>query len=398
MKTVRCAPLAESADVIRGVTFSKADSVAEPRDGHVPVLRAGNIQSRLILEDGLVFVPSTKVSEKQRLRRGDIVMCTSSGSPEIVGKTAYSYEDWEGSFGAFCAVVRPKEGRIHSRYLFHYLQSPRFRDWTRNSSGVGIKNIRKSELDLVEVPLLGIGEQRRIAEILDTADAIRRKLEQALDLADEFLKSVFLEMFGDPGTNPKGWPLGTIRDLVTEAKYGTSQKADSKNGQYPVLRMGNITYSGRLDLTDLKYVDLAEKDVPKHTVRKGDLLFNRTNSPDLVGKTTVFDVDEPFAFAGYLVRARANNRADPYFISYFLNSNFGKQTLRSMCKSIIGMANINAQEFQDIPIPIPDRETQAKFRSIVDAFGAKRALLQDSMLESIALFGSLSQRAFRGEL
>lgn len=286
---------------------------------------------------------------------------------------------------------------LDASFLFWWLKANRQR-LEDLGTGATFKEVSKRVVSEVQIPLPPIEEQRRIAAILDKADAIRRKREQALDLADEFLKSAFLEIFGDPETNPKGWPLGTIRDLVTEAKYGTSQKADPKNGHYPVLRMGNITYSGRLDLTDLKYIDLAEKDVPKHTVRKGDLLFNRTNSPDLVGKTTVFDVDEPFAFAGYLVRARTNERADPYYISFFLNSDFGKQTLRSMCKRIIGMANINAQEFQNIPIPIADRETQAQFRSIVDAFGTKRALLQDAVLESIALFGSLSQRAFRGEL
>jgi len=117
-------PLADKADVIRGVTFSKGDAVSLPRDGYTPVLRAGNIQGHLILNDDLVYVPERMVSDKQRLRRGDIVMCTSSGSAEIVGKTGFADRDWNGSFGAFCAVVRPKVGKCHPRYLFHYTPSP----------------------------------------------------------------------------------------------------------------------------------------------------------------------------------------------------------------------------------------------------------------------------------
>jgi len=382
-------PLGELVTIRGGGTPSRGKK--EFWDGPIPWatvkdFKTTSLNSTLesITEEGV------KNSATNIVPAGSIVVPTRMA----VGKAAINTIDL--AINQDLKALLPK-GEIDTRFLLHFLLSKS--DFLKGQAqGATVKGIKLDLLKSLPFPELSLNEQRRIAAILDKADAIRRKREQALDLADEFLKSAFLEIFGDPGTNPKGWPLGTIRGLVTEAKYGTSQKADPKNGQYPVLRMGNITYSGRLDLTDLKYIDLVEKDVPKHTVRKGDLLFNRTNSPDLVGKTTVFDVDEPFAFAGYLVRARTNDLADPYFISYFLNSGFGKQTLRSMCKSIIGMANINAQEFQDIPIPVPDRETQAQFRSIVDAFGEKRALLQDAMLESIALFGSLSQRAFRGEL
>jgi len=86
-----------------------------------------------------------------------------------------------------------------------------------------------------------------------------------------------------------------------------------------MLRMNNITYSGKIILRDLKYIDLDDKDIPRYTVRFGDILFNRTNSADLVGKTAVFDKAEPYAFAGYLVRLRVNETAAPEYISGFLN-------------------------------------------------------------------------------
>jgi hypothetical protein len=121
-------------------------------------------------------------------------------------------------------------------------------------------------------------------------------------------------MFGDPVENPMGWENGTIRDIVTEVKYGTSKPAD-EGGQYPYLRMNNITYEGQLDVSNLKYIDVPEREIEKYIVRKGDVLFNRTNSKELVGKTCVFDLDEPMIIAGYIIRVRTNNRAVPAYIS-----------------------------------------------------------------------------------
>nr|WED69179.1 hypothetical protein PJ912_03420 [Pectobacterium colocasium] len=96
---------------------------------------------------------------------------------------------------------------------------------------------------------------------------------------------------------------------------------------YPILRMGNITYNGAIDVSDLKYITLNEKEKLKYLVAKGDLLFNRTNSKELVGKTAVYDRDEPVAIAGYLIRVRTNDKGNSYYLSGYLNSSHGKKNL-----------------------------------------------------------------------
>jgi type I restriction enzyme S subunit len=291
-------------------------------------------------------------------------------------------------------VPRPE---VNADYLYWWLRANR-RQLEDLGNGATFKEVSKAVVSRVKFPLPPLAEQRRIAAILDMADGIRRKREQALTLADDFLRSVFLEMFGDPSTNSKGWPVGSIRDLIVDAKYGTSQKADVNKGSYPVLRMGNLTYTGRIDTADLKYLDLKDIEVEKYTVRRGDILFNRTNSPELVGKTAVVMVDEVYAYAGYLVRARTNELANPHYISAFLNSAFGKATLQGMCKSIIGMANINAQEFQNIHIPIPPADLQNRFGAAVERTEATRQLLLAEVQVAAELFAALSQRAFSGDL
>lgn len=246
--------------------------------------------------------------------------------------------------------------KLDWRYLFYALQNSRLDSKTITTS---IPGLNRNDFYDTEIPLPPLDEQKRIAAILDKADAIRRKRQQAIQIADDFLRSVFLEMFGDPVTNPKGFELGTIRNFVKTANYGTSGKASETDGEYPILRMGNITYEGSWDFSNLKYIDLSEKEKSKYLAKKGDLLFNRTNSKELVGKTAVFEEEQPMAIAGYLVRVVANEKGNNYYISGYLNSLHGKKTLQNMCKSIVGMANINAQEMQDIPLLLPPKHLQA---------------------------------------
>ena len=200
-------------------------------------------------------------------------------------------------------------------------------------------------------------------------------------------------MFGDPEFNNKNWEKVVIRDVVKDVKYGTSSKA-GLTGTYPILRMGNLTYNGAIVLDDLKYIDLKESEIDKYTVHKGDLLFNRTNSKELVGKTAVYRGTNTVAFAGYLVRVRTNNLAHYEFLSAFMNSSYMKKKLQMKCKNIVGMANINAQEFQDFDIYLPPIDLQNQFAQIVQKVEAQKEKNQKVIEQMDNLFNSLMQQAF----
>lgn len=294
-----------------------------------------------------------------------------------------------------------RSDKFDAGYMRHILISDPFHtEFIKTVAGVGgsLLRARPEGVRQIEIPLPSLKEQKRIAAILDQADELRRLRKTAITKLNTLWQSLFYEMFGDPAINPSQWPMGTIRDLVAEVRYGTSKKAHTEARGLPILRMGNITYGGEIDLDDLKYVELADKEVEKYTARKGDILFNRTNSKDLVGKTAIYDSDEPMAIAGYLVRARVNDQADPYYIGAYMNSKHGKATLRNMCKNIVGMANINAQEFQDIPIATPPIELQREFRNRIEGLTAPKDSFQQSRCSLDHLFASLQHRAFRGEL
>ncbi len=337
-----------------------------------------------------------EVDKKFHIGSGDLLFSWSGTPGTSFG--AFFWNRGKGFLNQHIFRVDIDESVTDKNYLRYAINSKLDHIIHQSHGGVGLKHITKGKLEAIEIPHPPLPEQKRIAAILDKADQLRQKRQQAITLADDFLRSVFLDMFGDPVTNPKGYPQGTIRDLVSEAKYGTSAKASETEGEYPVLRMGNITYAGKWDLTDLKYLDLSEKDKPKYLAQKGDLIFNRTNSRELVGKTSVYDFDYPMALAGYLIRGRVNSAGNPYYISAYLNSKHGKQTLLNMCKSIVGMANINAQEMQDIKILIPPIEQQNNYQAIEIQVRERIKKMYQADGEQGNLFSSLSQKAFAGEL
>ncbi len=163
--------------------------------------------------------------------------------------------------------------------------------------------------------------------------------------------------------------------------------------------MSNITYTGEIKLNDLKWCPIPAADEAKFTLRRGDLLFNRTNSPELVGKTAVWRSDEKYAFAGYLVRVRLKTeRALPEYVSAYLNSSYGKKYLFERAKPSINMSNFSASEFVKIPLPLPPIDLQKHFVLITETARSSAKRLEEVVKDADNLFNSLLQRAFRGKL
>lgn len=390
-------PLSELADVVRGVTFSKSEAVSKPAEGRLPVLRAGNIQDRLELRDDLVFVPKEKIRERQIIRRGDIVMCTSSGSADLVGKTAVADSDWVGSFGAFCAGIRAKPSKSDSGYLFYYLRSPAFRAWTRKSAGANIKNIRKSELDQFEIPAPTLSEQKRIATILNKADNIRHKREQMLAMADRFLGSTFLELFGDPVRNPHGHRQTTLGDVASFISGGTPSKkrSDYWDGNFPWVSPKDM----KVDL-----ICDAEDHVSEAVFSETSLKKVPTNTPLIVVRGMILAHTVPIALTQREVAinqdmkaVKFNSEIDPVFGFWSLKI-LHNRILSQVDTAAHGTKRIDMSHLQALPILVPGDNLQKEFVAITQKYRATRARLSTSLNEASQMFDALSQRAFRGEL
>lgn len=282
--------------------------------------------------------------------------------------------------------------KIFNEYLYHFLRAKT--DYL-NSLGRGatFKEISKSIVENVLIPLPSMEEQHHIADLFASVEELIQTKKQQLDLFDELVKARFVELFGEPFLNPKRWSVGKIGDIVTEVRYGTSRPAVD-GGKYPYLRMNNLTFDGHLDLNDLKYIDIPDSKIEKCIIRKGDVLFNRTNSVELVGKTCVFDLDDDMVIAGYIIRVRLNEKALPVFLSAYMNSAILKEHLRGMAKGAVNQANINARELQGIQIYLPPIELQQQFAEFVEQVEKAKQVIKEQLEQLEILKKSLMQKYF----
>ncbi|PHI03932.1 restriction endonuclease subunit S [Fusobacterium polymorphum] len=257
-----------------------------------------------------------------------------------------------------------KNENVDLLYLYFYLKTTK-NNLEATASSTTVKIINKSSFEKIEIKLPDIRIQKKISkklEILENNIDFRKK---QLTYLKELNKSLFTRMFGDIKTNDKNWEIKKLGEVV-QTQYGTSKKATSIVGKFPILRMNNITYSGEMDYKDLKYIELSDSEKEKFLLKKGELLFNRTNSKELVGKTGLFNLDIPMAFAGYLIRIKPSNLIHSKFLLFFMNSEFMKKLLYNKAKNIVGMANINAKELEDFSIILPPIELQNKFAERVE--------------------------------
>jgi len=288
-------------------------------------------------------------------------------------------------------------GEIEPKFLAFFLLTQK-NNLIKLGGSTSFCHINTVNLGKLKIPLPPHPIQRQIVAVLEQAEALKRQRQEADTLMGALLQSVFYEMFGDPVRNEKGWDVVQIRDITRESQYGCSVLGTS-NGQYPIMGMNNITYEGQMELTNLKFVDLSEKEFEKFRLEKGDILFNRSNAPNLVGKTGLFRTDENFVFASYLIRLKLKfDLINPEYFWKFLNTPYMKSKFSGMCKKAVNQANINAQELQNVAIPLPPLALQQQFARVVEEVERIRERQVESGMEIEALSGGLVQRAFRGEL
>lgn len=320
------------------------------------------------------------IGEKLVMHKGDVLFGKRRAYQKKVAIAPF-----DGIFSAHGMVLRPREDVIDKSFFPLFISSDYFLDAAiKISVGSLSPTINWRDLKTLEFELPDLATQRKLAETLWSINDTMEAYKKLISATDELVKSQFIEQFGLPDNNVKGYPLGRIGDVVSDVHYGTSAKA-SDNGKYVYIRMNNITYEGALDLSDIKRIDVADSEIENYIVRYGDVLFNRTNSRDLVGKTCVFDRKNPMIIAGYIIRLRMNGLVLPEYLSLFMNTRYAKKLLFSMAKGAVGQANINAKELQDISIIIPPIDEQREFLTLVRQTDKSKLLI--SKLKELTFMG-----------
>jgi type I restriction enzyme S subunit len=270
--------------------------------------------------------------------------------------------EFEGKCSTEIIPLRP-DAALDRRYLAYFLRSA---DTVAHiSERTAGARMPRADMDFVlglQLLLPSLDEQCRIIDLLSRAEGIVRLRREAQKKVAEIIPALFLDMFGDPAKNPKGWHEATLGDVIAGADYGSSTKATDEGPGLPMIRMGNVDYEGGIDLSVLKYVQLADDEVARFRLEKGDLLFNRTNSKELVGKTGLWEGAIDAIAASYFIRVRVDEkRVRPFYVWAFMNSRHMKRVLFETARGAIGQANINAKELRAFRIPLPSLAVQGQF-------------------------------------
>jgi type I restriction enzyme S subunit len=290
----------------------------------------------------------------------------------------------------------PDPQKLHRDYLFHWVRRDQvIAALMAKNTGARMPRADMAVLMDLPIPLPPLEEQRRIVAVLDRAAAIRRRADAARTQARALIPALFLDLFGDPATNPKGWPTSSVGSILDSASYGTSQKASDNGVGIAVIRMGNVTTDGQMDTGDLKHIELSEAEREKTELLPGDLLFNRTNSKELVGKTGLWDGRFEAVAASYFIRLRVNRQliAPTYLWAYF-NSAYMKRVLFGTARGAIGQANINTKELRAFPLAMPPLPLQTAFAEQVARIESVASALDAAAAKAEALAAALSAEVF----
>lgn len=396
-------------DFVSGVTYSANEARAEPEPNYRPILRAGNIGETLDIAHDLVWVPAERVSSQQLLKADDIVMCMSSGSPEVVGKSARVDHDFNGSAGAFCCILRPRNHDA-SVFLAYWLKSSEFFAWRDSQArGANIQNLRASQLSKICIPLPPLAEQRRIAALLRAADEERRRRRSTQTLSDGLLGEVFTQLFGDPATNPLGWEWVAVDELKAKSKYscvggpfGSNLTSDDyvASPGVPVIRGTNINDASTPFVDDgFVYVADGKADtLTQNMAHPGDLVFTQRGTLGQVGYIPPHARFDRYVISQSQMKLTPNlDICDPWYLFHFFLTGYALTRIQASALTT-GVPHINLDILKNFRVMLPPLALQRQFAVIVAEHERARRQQQESARQSDHLFAALLRRAFAGEL
>jgi type I restriction enzyme S subunit len=362
----------------------------------IPVVGIENVLPNSFVKDFRRFITSAKFAELSdyEILPHDVLVTTMG----TIGRAASAPSDLgRAIFDSHLFRMRVDRGRVFPPYLCYGLNSNSVASQlARMARGAIMDGLNTTILRECVLPLPEVPEQQRIVRQLEKADRLRQARRFSLELTDTLLPAVFLQLFGDPHRNPKRWDTGTIDDVVLSSQYGTSKKANSARQGYPVLGMGNITNTGSLDLSTLAYVDLQKDEFEALALQRGDIIFNRTNSTELVGKTAHWNLEMAAVVASYLVRLRMKPEVLPSFFAALLNTRYFKNLFRDRCKKAVGQSNISPTLLKEFPSYVPPLPLQQKFDTFLNRAERLRSVQREELRQADHLFASLLHRAFCG--
>lgn len=337
---------------------------------------------------------------RQLVAAGDILVSTVRPNLNAVAKLGVEHDGATASTG-FC-IIRPDPAKLDGAYAFQWVKSPGFvNEMVNLATGASYPAVSDKIVLGSCIPLPPLTEQRRISAILDQADTLRAQRRQALSEMEGLVQAVFVEMFGDADSNPHNWPLRSLGSLILIGPQNGLYKPSSDYGVgTPILRI-DAFYDGVVTkLATLKRLRVTDKELELYGLKTGDLVINRVNSLDYLGKSALIpELAEATVFESNMMRFSVNlAEIDPTYLIQFLQLGFIKRQILSRAKNAVNQSSINQQDVKALNVLLPPLHLQQAFASRIRAIESLKARHRAALTDSDALFSSLQHSAFNGAL
>lgn len=373
-----------------------------PKDSE-PLQQVSFIPMAAVSEKGQLLEQETRILAETRkgytyFERGDILVakitpCFENGKAALTSNLNHVIGFGSTEFH----VLRADSDRLDPRFLFYLIWSERFRRLGKYSmqGAAGQKRIPAEFIKEYKIPLPSLAEQKRIAGLFDKAESLRQKRQQTIDLADKLLQSIFLEMFGDPVNNPKGWPISEL-GMLADCQLGKmlSQKARAGTCPKKYIRNANVRWRS-IDVSDLLEMDFSPSEQKKFSLEAGDLLVCEGGE---IGRCAVWKSQaEDCYFQKALHRVRVREKVLPEYLQEYF---YWMASLSGFDKSVseVTFSHLTSEKLKLLPVPTPPLSLQRRFSDIYEKISNAKDKSLRSMTGIEELYESLSQRAFCGQL
>lgn len=355
-----------------------------------------------VIEDPPVILAEEAPSRaRQLVKAGDILISTVRPNLNAVALVPDDLDGATASTGF--SVLRPDDTQLDRNFLFHWVRTQAFvSEMMRQATGQSYPAVSDKIVKASKIPLPSLEEQRRIAGILDQADALRRLRTRALDKLNTLGQAIFHEMFGDLRTNPFDWPqtryLGEIAEVASGITKGRKTKT-SELREVPYLAVANVQ-DRHLKLDVVKTIKASEAEIERFKLKKNDILLTEGGDPDKLGRGTLWNDEMPECIHQnhvFRVRVEAED-VSPIFLSWQIGSPAGKAYFLKLAKQTTGIASINKTQLKGFPVLLPPLELQQEFEQRLSALAGSTATSVSAHTKMEGLFLSLQHRAFQGEL
>ena len=367
------------------------------KEGEILFFRGQNILMNKFSDHDSVYISNEIHNRMKRtwVKKGDVLLVITGS----IGRTAfYEGEDHKANVNQHVCIIRLKDFNVlNPHYLSYFLVSPTMqRHIKRISIGATRPALNFSQIGKFKIPIPPMKFQKKIVKILEKTEKLKELRVEADELAEKYLKSVFLEMFGDPISNPKNWPKDNLENLSSKITDGTHKTPKYQENGVKFISAKNIKRN-EINWTDIKYIMEQEhkKLIKRCNPEFGDIVLTKSGS---IGESALINVNFDFSlFESLALIKYERKKINGYFLKYLLDTDSIKHRYKKSTKGV-AVKHLHLVDIRKLPIILPPIELQNKFADIVQQVETIKSDQSQSKQQIDNLFNTLMQKAFKGEL